>query len=267
MGRAPESLMATVDVEALLDAPRLRIVREMGAHLRQRLGFLALCATLAFVGGFPAAGAVLKWMLAQPNLLPADVMVSTLHPMEALILQLRLATHFAVFVVLLVIVVELTRLAARNPTLREVELPPWTGQLLARAGMILALALGLAGLGLLYAWEVLMPFILDYLHGDALEAGLSPMWRLESWAGFIAGLALGSAIAFEVPLIVLLVLRGGLASRDVLTTYRRHIWFCSAVVAAVLSPPDPLSLLLFAGPMVLLFELALVLDRLVPQRA
>jgi len=61
------------------------------------------------------------------------------------------------------------------------------------------------------------------------------------------------------------VLRGGLVEREMLTQYRRHLWFASIVAAAVLSPPDPLSLALVAAPMIILFELALVVDSLIPE--
>ena len=79
-------------------------------------------------------------------------------------------------------------------------------------------------------------------------------------------LALGSALAFQVPLVVLVVLRGGLAEREMLTHYRRHLWFTSIVIGAMLSPPDPLSLALIAAPMIVLFEFALLIDTIIPQK-
>jgi Sec-independent protein secretion pathway component TatC len=51
-----------------------------------------------------------------------------------------------------------------------------------------------------------------------------------------------------------------------LTHYRRHLWFTSIVVAAMLSPPDPLSLALIAAPMIVLFEAALLIDAIIPHR-
>jgi sec-independent protein translocase protein TatC len=83
----------------------------------------------------------------------------------------------------------------------------------------------------------------------------------------LLSLALGSALAFQVPLLVLIVLRGGLVERNVLTHYRRHLWFTSIVVGAMLSPPDPLSLGLIAAPMIVLFEVALIIDAIIPQKS
>jgi Sec-independent protein secretion pathway component TatC len=44
------------------------------------------------------------------------------------------------------------------------------------------------------------------------------------------------------------------------------LWFASIVVGAMLSPPDPLSLALIAAPMIVLFEIALLIDRIIPQQ-
>ena len=131
----------------------------------------------------------------------------------------------------------------------------------------LTISIALAIVGLIYAWEVLIPFLLEYLQEDAADAGLEATWHLQAWVGFLASLALGSALAFQVPLAVIIVLRGGLVERVMLTRYRRHLWFTSIVLGAMLSPPDPLSLALIAAPMVVLFEVALMLDALIPRKA
>ena len=124
----------------------------------------------------------------------------------------------------------------------------------------------MAVLGIIYAWEILIPFLLEYLQADAEAAGLQTTWHLQAWIGFLLSLALGSALAFQVPLLVLIVLRGGLVERNVLTHYRRHLWFSSIVVGAMLSPPDPISLGLVAAPMIVLFEVALIIDTIIPQK-
>ena len=130
----------------------------------------------------------------------------------------------------------------------------------------LMLSLGLGVIGLIYAWDILIPFLLEYLQEDAASAGLATTWHLQAWIGFLLSLALGSALAFQVPLAVLISLRGGLVENVMLTLYRRHLWFVSIVAGAMLSPPDPLSLALIAAPMIVLFEVALLLDAIIPQR-
>jgi sec-independent protein translocase protein TatC len=112
----------------------------------------------------------------------------------------------------------------------------------------------------MYAWNLLTPMLLEYLTNDAQSAGLSTEWRLSGYVGFIANLAVASAIGFQAPVATLLVLRLQIASRSDVRKVRRHIWFSAFVLGAFLSPPDPLSLFLVAMPVILLFEAALIID-------
>jgi len=115
--------------------------------------------------------------------------------------------------------------------------------------------------GLLYAWYGLIPLLLDYLTTDAQQAGLSTEWRLSNYAGFIVNLLSASAIGFQAPLLTTLVLRSGVATHQQLAASRRIIWFGAFVLGAFMSPPDPLSLFLVAMPIILLFEVAMMVDR------
>ena len=115
--------------------------------------------------------------------------------------------------------------------------------------------------GLLYAWYGLIPLLLDYLTTDAQQAGLSTEWRLSNYAGFIVNLLSASAIGFQAPLLTTLVLRSGVATHQQLAASRRIIWFGAFVLGAFMSPPDPLSLFLVAMPIILLFEVAMLVDR------
>jgi sec-independent protein translocase protein TatC len=71
-----------------------------------------------------------------------------------------------------------------------------------------------------------------------------------------------SVVGFQVPLAVLLLLRYDVIERSSITDNREILWFSAMLVGAMLSPPDPLSLFLVGGPMLILLEIALVVDRL-----
>jgi len=120
----------------------------------------------------------------------------------------------------------------------------------------------LGAAGLFYSWNFLTPMILQYLTDDAQNAGLTTEWRLSGYVGFIVNLALACVVGFQAPVVTILTLRFGIATRKQITQYRKHIWFTAFVLGAFLSPPDPLSLFLVAMPVVILFELAIIIDRL-----
>ena len=106
------------------------------------------------------------------------------------------------------------------------------------------------------------PTLLDYLSQDASTAGLSSTWRLQSWIGFITGLYFSSIVGFQIPLLTILLLRSGVIDRAVIFENRRALWFISLLFGAIVSPPDPLSLFLVGGPMLILLELSLIFDRI-----
>ena len=258
----PEGL----DLERLMDTPRMRLIRRLGEHLRTRVRGLALIFTFGFIVGYPLAGSALDWMIGQTSLIPDDTTIIVLQPLELILLRLQIAGYLGITMVVMAMIWDAARLAGRVEVPDDVELPTLPKGALLRGLIALSVSIGLAICGLIYAWEILIPFLLEYLQEDAASAGLEATWHLQAWIGFLLSLALGSALAFQVPLVVLVVLRGGLAEREILTHYRRHLWFTSIVIGAMLSPPDPLSLALIAAPMIVLFEVALLIDTIIPQK-
>ena len=254
------------EIEDLMDAPRMRLFRRLGLHLRTRVRLFSILFVAGFVGGYPLAGGALEWMIAQPKLIPDDTTIIILQPLELILLRLQIAGYLGITLVVMALISDAARLARQAKLPEDTELPELPKGALFRGFAALSLSLGLAVLGLIYAWDILIPFLLEYLQDDAAAAGLESTWHLQAWIGFLLSLALGSALAFQVPLVVLVVLRGNLVERAMLTHYRRHLWFASIVFGAMISPPDPLSLGLIAAPMILLFEVALLIDAIIPQK-
>jgi sec-independent protein translocase protein TatC len=253
------------DLEDLLQSEQGELLNSAGDYFRARLKRWALTFFLGMIVGYPLSGIALTWLLTQASLVPNDVSIVVLQPLEVVILQLRLAAHFAVALVVLTVTFEAAFLAAKSEEVRThlkgVELSNFS----SFSSVILAVlcAIGLGAAGIWYVIDFLLPLLLEYLQQDAADIGATTTWQLSAWIGFIAGLCLGAAIGFQVPLVTLIALRGGLVEREMLTNYRRHFWFAGFCVGAMLSPPDPLSMLLVAGPMLILFELALILDRFI----
>ena len=256
-----------IDIDELMNAPRMRMFRRLGNHLRNRVQALAILFVFGFVIGYPLAGKGLEWMIDQTSLIPDGTEIVVLQPLELVLLRLQLAGYLGITLVAMALIWDAARMAGNVDFSEDLELPTLPDGAFGRGLVAVAISVALAVLGVIYAWEVLIPFLLEYLQADAEAAGLQTTWHLQAWIGFLLSLALGSALAFQVPLLVLIVLRGGLVERVVLTHYRRHLWFSSIVVGAMLSPPDPLSLGLIAAPMIVLFEVALIIDAIIPQKS
>jgi sec-independent protein translocase protein TatC len=86
---------------------------------------------------------------------------------------------------------------------------------------------------------------------------------IEAYFGFVMGMFLAFGLTFEVPIVVVLLARFGVASVDKLKQIRPYVIVGAFIVAAIFTPPDVVSQLLLAIPLVLLYELGIVLARFV----
>ena len=251
------------DVESLLSTENGELLLSVGDFVRQRVKRWALIFFGGMMVGYPIAGIALSWLLNQTNLIPEDASIVILQPLEIVIIQLRLAAHLGVALVFLSVIVDAAIIAAKNEQLKGQLRGVKLSQFSSFSSAILALlcSFGLAIAGIWYVLDFLLPLLLEYLQSDAASIGVTTTWQLSAWIGFIAGLCLGAAIGFQVPLATLIALRGNLVTRKELIHYRRHLWFAGFCAGAILSPPDPLSMFLVAGPMLILFEFSLIIDR------
>ena len=248
-------------VDELLDSPGGEIVASLQLYLRKRFKMLALIFALGFIATFPLTKNVIAWLI-DPTRLPEDVEIIVITPVEFILLQVRLAAHVGLLCMVVVFLSEGSWQASKHLAFRQrlAELKIQSPRPNKTLVTTLLFALLLLSGGIYYAWNWLIPMLLEYLTTDAQTAGLATEWRLTSYIGFIANLAIASAIGFQAPLVTLLVLRMEIVGRSTVRSYRRHIWFGAFLLGAFLSPPDPLSLFLVAMPVVILFEVALMID-------
>lgn len=98
----------------------------------------------------------------------------------------------------------------------------------------------------------------------AESTGVVQQPKVREYFDQLVTFSLAFAAAFQAPIIVLLLGWIGIVTPALLSKYRRHSVMVIAVVAAVLTPPDPISILLLAGPLWILFELGVLLLRFFP---
>jgi sec-independent protein translocase protein TatC len=95
-------------------------------------------------------------------------------------------------------------------------------------------------------------------------AGIVPQYKLSEYINFVLMLALAFAAGFQMPVVVLLLGWVGIVDRVILAKYRKHAVLVSAFGAIALTPGDPLSMLLLAVPLYLLYELGGLLLKWLP---
>ena len=170
---------------------------------------------------------------------------------EAFFVQLKVAIFGAFFLSFPVIANQLWRFVA--PGLYAKEKRALLPFLLATPILFTA--------GAALAYYVVMPtafhFFLGF-QGDAGGVKVEALPSTESYLGLVMQFMLAFGISFLMPVLLMLLNRAGIVSRAQLVSLRRYMIVLAVVVAAVLTPPDVVSQLMLAVPLVLLYELSLV---------
>jgi sec-independent protein translocase protein TatC len=98
---------------------------------------------------------------------------------------------------------------------------------------------------------------------DFAPKSITPAPDIEAYFGFVITMFLAFGVTFEIPVVVVLLVRFGVVSVQKLKEARPYVIVGAFVVAAVVTPPDVLSQLMLAVPMCLLFEVGLLCARFV----
>ena len=96
------------------------------------------------------------------------------------------------------------------------------------------------------------------------NVGIAPMYKISEYIKTVLSMGLAFGVAFQTPVVVVMLGWVGILNPKVMRKYRRHALAVSVVLGAVLTPADPLSMVLLAGPLYLLYELGLLILHLVP---
>lgn len=95
-------------------------------------------------------------------------------------------------------------------------------------------------------------------------SGISQHYKISDYIRTLLNMGLAFGIGFQTPVVVLLLGWAGIVTRQTLAKYRRHAVLACAIAGAVLTPADPLSMVLLAIPLYVLFELGMLLLRVWP---
>lgn len=119
------------------------------------------------------------------------------------------------------------------------------------------------------AYFVVMPLAFTWFLGfqgnaGGLEAQALP--AMGEYLDLVMRFILAFGVSFLLPVLMLLLNGAGLVTREQLVKARRYVIVAVFAVAAIITPPDPITQLLLAAPLLLLFEGSLVLMRLTERR-
>lgn len=116
-------------------------------------------------------------------------------------------------------------------------------------------------IGVVFSYIVVLPMVLRFFINMRIEA-IEPVMSVGSYIGFVSSSLLSFGLVFEMPMLVLLLSRFGLVTSAFLQKNTKYIILGIVIVAAIITPPDVISQILLAGPMLVLFEVSILLAKL-----
>ena len=119
--------------------------------------------------------------------------------------------------------------------------------------------------GVVFCYLVLIPIVLRFLVGFATEY-LNPLLSVSSYFGFVARLSFVFGVVFQLPVIVLVLSSVGLVTPRFLLRQWRYGVLVIFTGSAILTPPDAISLLLMAIPILLLYIVSILIAFVVVRR-
>tara|TARA_B100001173_G_scaffold99962_1_gene86512 strand:+ start:215 stop:952 length:738 start_codon:yes stop_codon:yes gene_type:complete len=117
-------------------------------------------------------------------------------------------------------------------------------------------------LGILFAYYIVFPLIFSFFTSIA-PAGVQIATDITSFLNFVIKIFFAFGLAFEVPIITLVVVLAGLTTVESLSRKRPYIIVFAFIIGMILTPPDVISQVLLAIPIWVLFEFGLFLAKII----
>lgn len=122
----------------------------------------------------------------------------------------------------------------------------------------------LFAVGAAFAYYLVIPKALGFFWEYSRHFGIRPSWTIESYLNFVLMFLLSFGVAFELPLVMILLIRFKIVSLETISEKRPYIIVALAIIAAILTPPDVVSLIMLLVPLWLLFEGSLLIAHFLP---
>jgi sec-independent protein translocase protein TatC len=227
-------------------------------ELRKRLLWsLSALAVGAIVGFFLTAEyGVISFLTRPIRPLLENGRLAYLHPTEPFMVTLKVGFFVGVILALPIIFWHFWRFVA--PGLVEREKKIFIPALLA------SISLFLAGAALAFFW--VLPYGLRFFFSFA-QGTLEPVITINEYFSFAIQITLMFGLAFETPLVILVLTYVGILSPRTLRHYRRHAIVVMAIVSAIMTPTaDIVSMMAMFVPLYLLFEISVLLAGVIERR-
>jgi sec-independent protein translocase protein TatC len=114
--------------------------------------------------------------------------------------------------------------------------------------------------GVLFGYFALAPLSIHFLSSYAVSSDVANQINIRSYIGTITSICLATGLVFELPIIAFFLTKIGIITPQFMKKFRRHSIVVIFIISAVITPPDVFSQMLVAIPLLLLYEISIVIS-------
>jgi sec-independent protein translocase protein TatC len=218
-------------------------------ELRNRVMKASLAIIVVFVCLMPWAGNIYD-LLAMPMMaaLPANSQMIATGVITPFLIPVKVTLLVAFIIALPVVLYQAWAFIAPGLYAHEKKL---VAPLVVSSSLLFIL-------GVAFCYFFVFNMVFSFVNEFAPKS-ISVAPDIEAYFGFVMTMFIAFGLTFEVPIVVIVLVRMGMVSVDKLKEIRPYVIVGAFIIAAIVTPPDVVSQLLLAGPLCLLYEVGLIL--------
>lgn len=121
-------------------------------------------------------------------------------------------------------------------------------------------------MGVLFGYYLIVPLSIHFLGTYQVSSDVENMINLRSYIGSVTSISLASGVVFLLPIFSYFLSKVGIITPQFMKTYRKHAYVIMLLLSAIITPPDIFSQLLVCFPLVFLYEIGIVISRVVVKK-
>jgi sec-independent protein translocase protein TatC len=227
-------------------------VEEHILELRKRLLIILFLFTILSILGFYLSDIIIN-LLSDFFLKSVGVKLIVTNPLDYLYTKFNVAIFFGFILSIPIIIYQI--LVFVKPALIEKEKKIFFCTIIASALLFV--------LGISFSYFILLRFTLWFLANLASSAGIANLWNINYFISFIFFFCISIGLLFQLPLIIILLLKLNLVTLEDLKDKRSYVIVLFFLIAGIITPTvDPINQTIVAVPLILLYEVSLLIGRI-----
>lgn len=121
-------------------------------------------------------------------------------------------------------------------------------------------------IGVLFGYYLIVPLSIEFLGTYSVSADVVNQINTRSYIGTVTSISLASGVVFLLPIFVYFLSKVGILTPQFMKTYRKHAYVVMLLLSAIITPPDIFSQIMVCLPLIVLYEVGIVISRRVVKK-